>query len=807
MARFFKTIISGLLLITVCSALFLVAIFYFFGAGLTDYKQLQNYNPPVITRLYTSNGRPFAEYATEKRLFVPIENIPPIVRNAFMAAEDKNFYHHFGIDLVGILRASLRNIALIASGRRPHGASTITQQVARHFLLTETSSHVSLTRKIKEAILALRMEAAYTKDHILELYLNDIFLGSRSYGVAAAALNYFNKSLDELTAEEAALLAALPKAPSHYAPRKNPVKAKQRRNWVLERMAEEEFITPQQAKEAQEKEISLRKRVTKSVKSDYFAEEVRRFLINEFGEKALYEDGLVVRTTMNPDLQALAHKTLREGLVAYDRRHGWRGPVALLPLFETELQSDGWVNRLNNIDDPAGAGEWALALVLDVDEKAVKIGFKDGTTGTIPLKELTWARQYFSPSQMGPAITHPQEVCTVGDVLLTTPIDGNKETYKLCQTPLVSGGLMAINPHTGSVLAMSGGFSFEISQFNRATQAMRQPGSAFKPFVFLSALEHGLTPSTSILDAPLAINLGTNLGTYRPKNYSKLFYGPTTLRVSLEKSRNVPTVRIIHEVVGIDKVAEVSQRMGIYDNMPPLLSMALGAGESTLQRMVGAFCSFVNGGRQVIPSFVERIQDRYGKAIHVSQLMSCDTADSPQTWHGQPPPTLKDERTFVVDPAHAYQMTSILEGAVQRGTAVSAKVLNRPIAEKTGSSNDFFDAWAIGYTPDLVVGIYIGYDAPMTLGDKEQAARVAAPIFVNFMREALKDVPATPFRVPPGIVHVNVNHDTGHRASPNQSGTILEAFKAGTEASLFKDSPAQRAKKTAGQIKGLGGVY
>ena len=684
----------------------------------------------------------------------------------------------------------MRNI--FSPGRRPHGASTITQQVARYFLLSNISSEISLARKIKEAILALRMEFAYTKEHILELYLNEIFFGRQAYGIAAAALHYFDKSVSDLTPVEAAMLAALPKAPSYYTNPKNIDVSKRRRNWVLGRMKQEGYISLEEKLYSQQAPIALRQSTQKTVKTTYFAEEVRRLLIKTFGENALYKQGLVVRTTMDHTLQLLAHQMLSKGLVEYDRRHGWRGPIT-----HVNIDLENWHTSLQGV---AGIEGWELAIVLSIEADKAQIGLRNGSRGYISLNELQWARRYISPTQMGPKVQHPKDVLRVGDVILTAPLEG--KAYKLYQIPLVSGGIIAIDPHTGDVLAMSGGFSFDISQFNRATQAMRQPGSAFKPFVFLKALEHGLTPVTKILDAPLAIQLGPSLGVYRPHNYNKLFYGPTTLRLALEKSRNVPTVRLIHEFLGIESIVEISQRLGIYDNMPPFFSMALGAGETTLQRMVGGFASFVNGGRQVISNFIAHVQDRYGKTIHVNHTMSVALKHH-QPWSNQSPPNLKDERPFVIDPAHAYQITSMLEGSVKRGTAIGLRVLNRPIAAKTGTSNDFRDAWCVGYTPDLAVGIYVGYDAPLTLGDKEQAARVTVPIFINFMKEALKDTPITPFRVPPGVVHVYINYETGRRASPHAPGTILEAFKAGTESTLFQEDVDRQQK----QKKFLNSVY
>ncbi len=790
-------------------------LFLFFGTDLPDTQQLKNYRPPVVSRFYANDGQAFAEYASEKRLFIPIESTPPLVKNAFLAAEDKNFYSHFGIDILGNIRAVFLNFSRIAQGRRPMGASTITQQVARNFLLPDTKTKVSIDRKIKEAILTLRMENTYSKDYILELYLNEIFLGNRSYGIASAALNYFNKALDELSPGEAALLAALPKAPSRYSPYRNPERARERRNWVLERMAEEGMISWETAREEQAAPIQLERPKIRQVRAGYFAEEVRRQLVKEMGEKGLYEEGLVVRTTMDPKLQQIAHKSLREGLITYDKRHGWRGAYAHLEVSTEETQGEGWVQRINNVMDPAGAETWKLAVVLKVSDKAAEIGFKDGTKGKIPFKSLIWARKHITIDELGPWPKRCSDVLKIGDVILAEALEGKNGQFQLRQIPEVSGGLIAMNPHTGAIVAMSGGFSFEISQFNRATQALRQPGSAIKPILYLGGLEAGLTPVSKLLDAPLAIYLGPNQGYYRPNNISKLFYGPTTLRVALEKSRNIPTVRLVHEVTGLEKISEITQRLGIYEDMQPYLSMALGAGESTLLKMVSAYATFVNGGRQVVPSFFDRIQDRYGKTLQQGNIMSCEACSGIQEWIHQPAPTLLDERPYVIDPAHAYQITSILEGAVKHGSGVRARIPGHSIAGKTGSSNDFHDAWFIGYDPDLIVGIYIGFDVGKNLGENEQSSRVASPVFKMFMERALKGKPSIPFRVPPGIVHVHVNRITGKRAKPGEKGTILEAFKAGTESVLFGETPSQNEedeetseeKAPSKSINNIGGVY
>lgn len=751
-------------------------VLYKYGQGLPDYKHLADYEPPVVTRLYANDGRLFAEYAHEKRVFVPIEAIPERIIRTFMAAEDKNFYHHFGLDIQSIFRSAVQNIGRMQSNKRPVGASTITQQVARNFLLADIAKEVSIKRKIKEAILAFRLEQTFTKDHILELYLNEIFLGNNSYGVAAAALNYFNKTLDQLTIGEAAFLAGLPKAPSRYHPLRNPEIAVGRRNWVISRMVEDGIITAEQGEEAKKEPLTLKRRdPAEVVRADYFAEEVRRAILKNYGEKTLYQGGLVVRTTVDPKLQDMAERALRDGLQTYDRRHGWRGPIQHVSL------EHNWQEQLSHIAKPAGTGSWIMAIVLNVSSGSAEIGFVDGHKGTVPLSELKWARKFISTEAQGPAVTSASMVLNKGDVILVEALEGEntKGQFSLRQIPKVGGALVAMDPHTGRVLAMQGGFDFSISQYNRVTQAYRQPGSSFKPFVYLTALEQGLTPSTVIMDSPFAINMGYGLGVWAPKNYGGKFLGPTTLRVALEKSRNVVTVRLTHDRVGMKNVIATAKRFGIVDDMPLQLAMVLGAGETTLLRLTAAYASIINGGKQVTPFFFDRIQDRKGKTVKMNDPRTCAGCIQ-QPWHNQELPELIDERKQLTDPATAYQMTSIMEGVVNSGTGkIVQKTVGAeyPLGGKTGTSNDFFDTWFIGFSPDLVVGVFVGFDEPRTLGNKEAGSRVAAPIAANFLKDALKDVKPVPFRIPPGIKLVKVDHTSGKRTYGDGANVITEAFK------------------------------
>ncbi|MDJ0969018.1 MAG: penicillin-binding protein 1A [Kiloniellales bacterium] len=782
MLKILGALFSVLCVIVLIAGVGLMYGYYHYARDLPDYRQLAKYDPPTVTRVHAGDGRLLAEFSLEKRVYVPIQAIPQRVINAFLAAEDKNFYSHPGVDFRSVLRAVVTNIINIGRGRRPVGASTITQQVAKNFLLT---NEVSVERKIKEAILAFRIEQAFSKHRILELYLNEIFLGFRSYGVAAAALNYFNKSLDSLTIAEAAYLAALPKGPNNYHPLRNHDAAVIRRNWVIGRMVKEGLITEAEATAALAEPLQVVERdPTEVAEADYFAEEVRRELVRLYGEEKLYQGGLSVRTTLDPRLQTSADMALRKGLIAYDRRHGWRGPVAKL-----KLEAADWVSQLAEVEAPKGAlASWTLAVVLGVKGDRAEIGLIDGGQGLLPMTELTWARPPLDDQKVGPAPKSPGQVLEVGDVVMVEPVakgpkgqDYPEGSYGLRQVPAINGAIVAIDPHTGRVLAMSGGFSFKASVFNRATQAARQPGSAFKPLVYLAALEQGLTPSTIVLDAPFVADQGEGRGKWKPGNYTKKFYGPTPMRIGIEKSRNLMTIRLA-QTIGMDMVAETAERMEVVDYLPRVLSMSLGAGETTLLRLTTAYAMLVNGGHRIKPSLIDRVQDGQGRSVFRHDERDCPTCRA-DLWLDQLVPELPDERERIADPASAYQIVSMLQGVVERGTGVRIKAVGKPLAGKTGTTNDSLDTWFVGFSPDLAVGVFAGFDEPKTLGPKETGSSVAAPIFRDFMAAALKSQPAIPFRIPTGIRLVRVNGDTGRLAKPGDRKVVLEAFKPGSEPS------------------------
>lgn len=742
-----------------------------FSQDLPDYSQLQNYEPPVMTRVHAADGSLVAEYAKERRLYLPIQNIPKLVLDAFISAEDKNFYSHGGIDVTGIGRAVYAFVQNYGSGRRPQGASTITQQVAKNFLLT---NELSFDRKIKEALLALRIERTYSKDKILELYLNEIYLGIGSYGVAAASLLYFDKSVSELTIAEAAYLAALPKGPNNYHPFRRHEAAVERRNWVIDRMAENGYITEKQAADAKATDLSVVVRPTGAhiFSAEYFAEEVRREIFERYGEDKLYGGGLSVRTTLNPKLQQVAKEALLAGLTRYDEQRGWHGVV-------TRIDTGGdWGARLADVrtftDIP-----WRLAVVLESDAQGARIGLQpqrdrsgvltsQRDVGVITADGAKWAVR---GAKGGVA-----SILKPGDVVYVEQVQGKPDQWRLRQQPRIEGALIAMDPWTGRVLAMVGGFSFDESQFNRATQAKRQPGSSFKPFVYAAALDNGYTPSSVIMDAPFELNQAGQ-ATWRPENYSGKFYGPQTLRFGIEQSRNVMTVRLANDL-GMPTVVEYAKRFGITDNLLPVLSMSLGAGETTTMRMAGGYSIFANGGKRIKPTLIDRIQDRYGKTIYKHDERECRGCDAAQ-WQNQPEPTLIDRREQALDPMTAYQVTSMLEGVVQRGTGTALKELGKPVAGKTGTTNDEKDAWFVGYTPDIVVAVYLGFDQPKPMGKGSTGGLIAAPVVRDFLKVALADRPAVPFRVPPGIKLIRINPKSGLRAGPGE-GSILEAFKPGT---------------------------
>ncbi len=735
-----------------------------YGRGLPDHKQLANYSPPVVTRLYAGDGRLMAEYAQEKRVFVPIDAIPPLVVHAFLAAEDQDFFNHGGIDLWSVIRAAVFNLNnKLHDDSRRQGGSTITQQVAKNFLLTNEKS---LERKIKEAILAFRIESVLSKPRILELYLNEIYLGIGSYGVAAAALNYFNHSLDELTPAEVAYLAALPKAPNNYHPVRRLREAIARRNWVLEQMYKENYIDRATLESSQREPFTIRRRdAAVVVKAEAFAEDTRRWLKEHYGESELYGGGYAVRTTLDPHLQSIGERVFRQGVVNFDRQRGWRGVVTSL-----DMGNNDAVIKLGQMDNGYAEAGWDLALLTAVNTNTARLITKAGDEGSLDADSVKWTKSSVS------------KILKKGDVIYVSrrQLADNKTDavlYDLQQAPLVNGGLMAMDPHTGRVLAMVGGFNYRGNQFNRATQALRQPGSTFKPMVYLAALERGYKPNTIVNDAPVTLSLGAGRGSWTPGNYENKYSGPTSFRIGMEKSKNLMTLRIALSL-GMQPIQDITKRFGIYDNLEPYFAAVLGSYETTLMKMVNAYAQIVNGGKKITPTLIDRIQDRNGKTIYRHDGRICADC-SAHSWNSQDMPQLPDTRPQITDPASAYQMVSIMQGVVQRGTGQSiGKALpGYPLAGKTGTTNDHKDMWFIGFSPDLVVGLYIGFDQPKPMGRLATGGMVCAPIFRDFMLEAMKDKPATPFRIPPDIKLVRVNHDSGTIAWSDAPGTILEAFK------------------------------
>ena len=786
-----------------CFVVFLigVVIIMHFSVGLPDYRQLADYRPLITTRLYANDGSLLAEYANEKRSFVPIEKIPPMINNAFLAAEDKNFYSHGGIDFIGLTRAVLMNIKNIGSGRRPMGASTITQQVAKNFLLT---SEQSLSRKIREALLARKIEETYTKDHILELYLNEIYLGGGSYGVASAALHYFDKDLKDLSLAQIAYLAALPKAPNNYHPVRRKEQAVARRNWVLSRMADDGYITDEEAQNAMKEPLTVVEKDRNTLKTNgYYAEEVRRFVVGKYGDDAMYNGGLFIRTSLDPHLQKAGVTALQNGLLNYDKRHGWRGAVEKVDL------SIEWKDTFKKRNLPSYLpDDWKEAVVTAVNDKEADIYFADDTTGKILLTTLSWARKSLGNAKISTTkVKSVKDVLNAGDVIFVSPKDENttkSKIYLLQQLPEAEGALVALDPHTGRVLAMVGGFSFYRNQFNRVIQAKRQPGSSFKPFVYLSALDSGYTPSSLILDAPIVMKMPD--GTlWKPKNYSRNFYGPTTLRVGLEKSRNLMTIRLA-QAVGMTKIADYAKKFGITDNLLPVLSSALGANETTLLNLVTAYGAFVNGGRQITPNLIDRIQDRDGITIYKHDMRDCPNCIG-ESASMDNKPEIQDTRAQIQDPVSAYQMVNILTGVVERGTGRIAKAVGRTLGAKSGTSNDSFDAWFIGFSPDLVAGVWVGFDNPKTLGANDTGGVVAGPIFRDFMIEALKGQPNIPFRMPTGIRLVKVDPTTGKPS--HEKNAIDEAFRL-TDEITTSEKPIDSSEiieQTDSTIPAMGGLY
>ena len=753
MNKLFKNIFIVFISFSLFFLILSVGILWSFSNNIPDYKFLKNYKPPVSSKMYAGNGDLVADFSQEKRIFVPFNSIPKKVINSFLAAEDKNFFKHPGVDARGVLRAVINNIKNIMTSKRLEGASTITQQVAKNFLLT---NEVSLNRKIKEAILAFRIERALSKERILELYLNQIYLGSGSYGVAAASLEYFDKSIKELNYNEAALLAALPKAPSRYNPYRNIKVAKFRRDLVLKNLMENDFLNLEEYEKLKNQEIILKKAKRVFLEdAQYYIEDVRKNIIEKLSYEKVYKQGFNINTPINLELQKIATNSLRKGLIAYDKRKGWRGELTNL------TYKKNWFEGLDNFKLEKSIG-WEIAIVKEINQFQIEIETQNKKNGIIEYKDISWIKKELD------------EIFNVGDVLYVKNIKSNK--YSLKQLPRINGGIVVMDPYTGRVLALSGGFSFKNSEFNRASQALRQPGSAFKPFVYALALENGYTPTSLVLDAPLVLDQGSDLKMWKPENYGKKFYGPSTLRVGLEKSRNLMTVRIAQNL-GVDKVVNFSENLGIYENPDELLSISLGSKETTLLSLTSAYSAFVNGGKLITPILIDRVQDSEGYTLVNNENRTCINCDQ-ISFTSEIYPEIKDNYKKVFSPQTAYQITSILEGVIQRGTGKKLKKLKLNLAGKTGTTNKNTDTWFIGFTSNFVIGVYVGMDNPEPLGKFETGSKTALPIFENFVKKAVKQSEARPFKVADDITMMIVDSNTGQKAKFTSKNTIMESFKS-----------------------------
>jgi len=752
MNKIIKNLSIALIGFLLAISVLILSILWSFSNNLPDYKFLKSYKPSVSSKVFSGNGDLVADFSQEKRIFVPYNSIPQNVINSFLSAEDKNFFSHPGVDAKGVLRAIINNISNIISSKRLEGASTITQQVAKNFLLT---NEVSINRKIKEAILAFRIERALTKERILELYLNQIYLGSGAYGVAAASLEYFDKSIKELNYAESALLAALPKAPSRYNPYRDKDLAKFRRDLVVQNLYDNNFIDKNEYEQIIKEEIKLKKSEKIYLEdAQYYIEDVRKDIIEKLSYDKVYKEGLNINTPINLNLQRIATESLRDGLIDYDKRRGWRGALKNIKY------SENWFDKFKEYQLEKTLG-WEVAIVKKISKFSVTIETENKENGTIKYDDISWTKKEF------------KDLFEIGDVIYVKNINDN--IFSLKQLPRVNGGIVVMDPYTGRVLALSGGFSFKKSEFNRATQALRQPGSAFKPFIYALALENDYTPTSLILDAPLVLEQGEDLKMWKPENYGKKFYGPSTLRVGLEKSRNLMTVRIAQNL-GIEKVVNFSKNLGIYDNPEKLLSISLGSAETTLMKLTTAYSSFVNGGKLVTPVIIDRIQDSEGKTIFSDEMRKCTNCEQ-ISFSSNSYPKIKDNYKQVFSPQTAYQMTSILEGVVQRGTGKQLKDLNLNLAGKTGTTNENTDTWFIGFTSNLVVGVYVGEDDPKPLGKFETGARTALPIFKEFVSEAIKKSEARPFKAAEGTIMMVVDSDTGQKAKFSSKNTIVEVYK------------------------------
>jgi len=738
------------------------ALFYYIIENLPSYEHLKMYDPPVTSRIYSGDGVLFAEYAKERRVFSPIDEIPDQVIQAFIAVEDHEFYHHHGIHIPSIISAFIGNLRTHFSKKsgRSRGGSTITQQVAKNFLLTKERTYI---RKLREAILAWKIEGTLTKKRILELYLNEIYLGAGTYGVASASLLYFDKALEDLELHEIAFLACLPKAPQNYHPSRHPQAALERRNWVITRMLEEKMITEAEAMHALSQPLGARtQRTPLTIDANYFAEHVRQQLTERYQSDGFYEGGWYIRTSLDAKLQKLADRVLHDGIRHHDKTLGFRGPIARIP-------TENWTHHIASLPLPQGLYEQTIAVVTDITNEHATIGLRDGSTGIIPFQHMAWARRFtIDPHKKtpmpGPAVSKPADIVSIGDVIIVSPVQDS--TYSLEQIPELNGALVAIDPHSGRVLAFDGGYRFTRSQFNRATQAVRQVGSTFKPFVYLAALEAGYSPSSVLLDAPIV------LGNWRPQNITGKFYGRLTLRRALERSVNLAPLRLATHI-GLPRIRELAKRLNIYDNMPLELTTILGAEETTLLRLTAAFAMLANGGKFIDPIFIDRVQDRYGNTVLSRTPVSLNRPQEDAPWSDQISPTPVDNRRQVISEPHAYQVISMLEGVVSRGSGRRAHIPNVSIAGKTGTSNDNRDALFIGCTNQIVVGVYVGFDQPQSLGDQHTGGRVAGPIFKAFMQEYLKTHKAGPFPTPTNVDLVSIDLESG--TLKNSERMILEA--------------------------------
>ncbi len=752
MNKFLKNIFILITSFILLSGILIISILWTYSNDLPDYKFLKNYKPPVSSKVYSGNGELVADFSQEKRVFVPYNSIPKNVINAFLSAEDKNFFKHPGVDAKGVIRAIINNISNILSSKRLEGASTITQQVAKNFLLT---NEVSLNRKIKEAILAFRIERVLSKERILELYLNQIYLGSGAYGVAAASLEYFDKSIKDLSYSEAALLAALPKAPSRYNPYRDLDVAKFRRNLVLKNLLENNYLTLEWYEKLVDEQINLKKNKKIYLEdAQYFIEDVRKSVIETLTYDKVYKQGFNINTPIDLNLQTIATKSLRDGLISYDKRKGWRGPLT------NKVYNSGWKKNLEKYK-LENSINWKLAIVKKTNKFSAEIETEDNIKGVIEYQSISWTKKEFD------------QLLIPGDVIYVKNVKEN--IFNLQQLPKVNGGIVVMDPYTGRILALSGGFSFKQSEFNRATQAKRQPGSAFKPFVYALALENNFTPTSLVLDAPLVLDQGEDLKMWKPENYGKKFYGPSTLRVGLEKSRNLMTVRIAQNL-GVEKIVNFSKALKIYDNPEELLSISLGSAETTLLKLTSAYSVFVNGGKLVEPILIDRIQDSEGNTIFNNDKRKCINCDQ-ISYLTNDYPKIENNYVQIFSPETAFQMTSILEGVVQRGTAKKLKDLNLNIAGKTGTTNKNTDTWFIGFTSNVLVGVYVGSDNPTPLGKYETGSKTALPIFKSFMSDSVNKYDARPFKAAKGTVMMVVDPFTGQKAKFNSKNTIIEVFK------------------------------